>query len=469
MAMGKRGDEQEPLFVTHQQLRSSSHPYYTVVNKILREKGFDRYSEGLCAKFYARKVGRPGLAPGVYFRCLLLGYFEGIDSERGIAWRAADSLSLRDFLGVPASKLTPDHSTISRTRRLIDLETHHAVFTWVLGVLDGAGLIKGRTIGVDATTLEANAAMRSIVRRDDGRSYTEFLTDLAESSGIETPTREDLSRVDRKRKKKGSNKDWVNPYDPDAKITKMKDGRTHLAHKQEHAVDMDTGAVVAVTLQGATEGDTSTLEGTLEAAQQNLVEAQDNAGAESKRTDDPEEVVADKGYHSKAVMLSLELAGWRSYVAEPQRGRQHWDGQDAERDAVYANRRRKNGQRGRSLMRRRGELIERTFAHAFETGGMRRIHLRHHKNIAKRLLIHIAGFNLGLLMRNRFGIGKPRCLQGRAAALWAALVLILDAIAALLRVPARENCEIEPGAWQLPGREMLQAGPFTAMPSTTGC
>ena len=192
---------------------------------------------------------------------MLLGYFEGIDSERGIAWRAADSLSLRDFLGIPASKPTPDHSTISKTRKRIDLEAHQAIFNWVLGVLDGAGLIKGKTIGVDGTTLEANAAMKSIVRRDDGRSYQEFLTDLAKSSGIETPTREDLASLDRKRKKKGSNDDWHNPNDPDAKITKMKDGRTHLAHKQEHAVDMDTGAVVAVTLQGATEGDTSTIEG----------------------------------------------------------------------------------------------------------------------------------------------------------------------------------------------------------------
>jgi Transposase and inactivated derivatives len=335
MAMGKRGDEQEDLFVTHQQLRAASHPYYRAVNKVLGDKGFDRYAEGLCAKFYARKVGRPGLAPGVYFRCLLLGYFEGIDSERGIAWRAADSLSLRDFLGVPASKLTPDHSTISRTRRLIDVETHHAVFTWVLGVLDSAGLIKGKTIGVDATTLEANAAMRSIVRRDDGRSYEEFLTDLANASGIATPTREDLARVDRKRKKKGSNKDWFNPYDPDAKITKMKDGRTHLAHKQEHAVDMDTGAVVAVTLQGATEGDTATLEGTLGAAQQNLDEAREKAGDESKRTHEPKEVVADKGYHSKSVMLSLQLAGWRSYVAEPRRGRQRWEDQRQSASRVH--------------------------------------------------------------------------------------------------------------------------------------
>ena len=417
MAMGKRGGEQEDLFVTHDQLRAASHPYYKAVNKIFADKGFDKHAEEVCAKFYADDVGRPGLAPGIYFRLLLLGYFEGIDSERGIAWRASDSLSLRDFLGIPASKRTPDHSTISKTRKRIDLEAHQAVFTWVLGVLDAAGLIKGKTIGVDGTTLEANAAMKSIVRRDDGRSYQEFLIDLAKSSGIDTPTQEDLARVDRKRKKKGSNDDWHNPHEPDAKITKMKDGRTHLAHKQEHAVDMDTGAVVAVTLQGATEGDTSTIEGTLEAAEQNLDQARQNAGDDSKMTDEPENVVGDKGYHSKAIILALTLAGWRTYVAEPRRGRQRWEGQKAERNAVYANRRRKDGAHGKTLMRLRGELIERSFAHTLETGGMRRTHLRHHENIAKRMLIHVAGFNLGLLMRKRFGVGKPRCLQGLAAAL----------------------------------------------------
>ena len=219
-------------------------------------------------------------------------------------------------------------------------------------------------------------------------------TTIPERLSIATPTREDLARIDRKRKKKGTNTDWENPHDPAAKLTKMKDGRTHLAHKEEHAVDMDTGAVVAVTLQGATEGDTSTLEGTLEAAKKNLDDAREHAGDDAKRTHEPTEVVADKGYHSKMVMLSLRLAGWRSYIAEPRRGRQYWEDEIEERDAVYANRRRKNGGRGRRLMRRRGEVIERTFAHAFETGGMRRIHLRHHENIAKRLLVHIAGFNL---------------------------------------------------------------------------
>jgi len=439
VAMGKREGEQEDLFVTHQQLRSQSHPFYRSVNRVLADQGFDRYVQGLCSKFYAKKMGRPGLAPGIYFRSLLLGFFEGIDSERGIAWRAADSLSLRDFLGVPASKLTPDHSTISRTRRLIDLETHQAVFTWVLGVLDGAGLIKGKTIGVDATTLEANAAMRSIVRRDDGRTYQVFLEDLAKASGIETPTREDLARLDRKRKKKGSNDDWFNPNDPDAKITKMKDGRTHLAHKEEHAVDLDTGAVVAVTIVPASAGDTATIEGTLDAAVQNLDDARKVAGNESQREGEPEEAVADKGYHSKMVLLSLQQEGWRTYIAEPQRGRQKWPGQQAERDAVYANRRRKNGRRGRALMRLRGELIERPFAHAFETGGMRRTHLRHHENIAKRLLVHIAGLNLALLMRTRFGVGKPRCLQGRAAALRAAMAALLCLLEHLWRQisPAR--------------------------------
>jgi len=192
-------------------------------------------------------MGRPGLAPGIYFRLLLVGYFEGIDSERGISWRAGDSLSIREFVGIPLNQGGPDHTTISRTRRLIDVETHRQVFAWVLGLLTDAGLVKGKRIGIDATTLEANAALRSIVRRDNGESYEEFLKGLAQESGIATPTREDLARVDRKRKKKGSNEEWVNPHDPDARITRMKDGSTHLAHKAEHAVDIKTGRAMELS------------------------------------------------------------------------------------------------------------------------------------------------------------------------------------------------------------------------------
>jgi transposase len=435
-------------------MRSAGHPFYRALDAVLRNHGFDRYAEKVCAAFYAPVMGRPSLAPGNYFRALFIGYFEGIDSERGIAWRLADSLSLRDFLGLLAGKTPPDHSTLSRTRRLIDEETHQEVFTWVLGLLSKEGLLKGKTIGVDGTTLEANAALRSIVRRDDFRSYNEFLTDLAKTSGIPTPTREDLARVDRKRKKKGSNKDWVNPHDPDAQITKMKDGSTHLAHKQEHAVDMDSGAVVAVTLHGGVAGDTSTIEQTLDTADENLKKAR-SLGDKSKTRKSAEETVGDKGYHSKAVMLALALAGRRSYISEPARGRQHWDGQEPERDAVYANRRRKNGTRGQRLMKKRGELIERSFAHTLETGGMRRTHLRFHYNIVKRVLIHVAGFNLGLLMRKRFGVGTPRGLQGRLAAAIAACVVLLDLIYNILRgigrsEPAEQRVEIN-STWHVPG------------------
>jgi transposase len=454
MAMGKKTDEQEDLFVSYKQMRSAGHPFYRALDAVLRNHGFDRYAEKVCAAFYAPVMGRPSLAPGNYFRALFIGYFEGIDSERGIAWRLADSLSLRDFLGLLAGKTPPDHSTLSRTRRLIDEETHQEVFTWVLGLLSKEGLLKGKTIGVDGTTLEANAALRSIVRRDDFRSYNEFLTDLAKTSGIPTPTREDLARVDRKRKKKGSNKDWVNPHDPDAQITKMKDGSTHLAHKQEHAVDMDSGAVVAVTLHGGVAGDTSTIEQTLDTADENLKKAR-SLGDKSKTRKSAEETVGDKGYHSKAVMLALALAGRRSYISEPARGRQHWDGQEPERDAVYANRRRKNGTRGQRLMKKRGELIERSFAHTLETGGMRRTHLRFHYNIVKRVLIHVAGFNLGLLMRKRFGVGTPRGLQGRLAAAIAACVVLLDLIYNILRgigrsEPAEQRVEIN-STWHVPG------------------
>ena len=252
MAMGtrKKQEDQEEFWVARAALPTGAgHPFYERLNQLLEENGFDRFVEDLCQRFYAHTMGRPSLAPGVYFRLLLVGYFEGIDSERGMAWRASDSLGLRRFLRIGLEEAGRDHSTISRTRRRIDVETHREVFVWVLRRVAESGLLKGQTVGIDATTLEANAALRSIVRRDTGEGYQEFLQRLAKESGIATPTREELARLDRKRPHKGSNQDWEHPYDRDARITKMKDGRTHLAHKAEHAVDLDTGAVVAVTLQ----------------------------------------------------------------------------------------------------------------------------------------------------------------------------------------------------------------------------
>lgn len=436
MAMGRRRPhQQQDLFIVAADLPTTpAHPFYRKLNQLLAEGGFDRFVEDLCQSFYHQTMGRPSLAPGIYFRCLLAGYFEGLDSERGIAWRCADSLSLRSFLGLKLDEAAPDHSTISRTRRLIDLETHQAVFNWVLTLLAKEGLVKGKTVGIDGTTLEANAAMRSIVRNDNGQGYQEFLQGLAQASGIQTPTREDLARLDRQRKNKASNQDWHNPHDPDAKIAKMKDGRTHLAHKQEHAVDMDSGAILAVTIQEADEGDTTSWRETVEETWQNLNAVREDEQAAGKlHPHSVEELVEDKGYHSNQTMADYRELGIRSYVSEPDRGRRDWEGKAAERDAVYANRRRIRGHRGKRLLRRRGELIERSFAHVLETGGMRRTHLRGHENILKRMLVHVGGFNLGLVMRQQIGVGKPRRLQGLFSFLFEVVLGLWNALGAICR------------------------------------
>jgi len=423
MAMGKRAVESQSSFwvATADLPRTGGHPFYEQVNRILDREGFDRFVEKKCRKFYAEKMGRPSLAPARYFRMLMIGYFEGIDSERGIAWRIADSMALRGFLGYQLTDQTADHSTISRNRRLIDMETHQEVFTWVQIILARHKLLDGQTIGVDGSTLEANAALRSIIRRDTGERYQEFLTRLAKESGIETPTREDLARLDKTRKNKGSNDDWHHPHDPDAKITKMKDGRTHLAHKPEHAVDMKTGALWAVTLQPANRGDTTSIGHTLQQVDAQLVAVMKDASATACLSEQVlKELVADKGYHSNAVLSDCAKKGIRTYVSEPDRGRRNWtagndearEAKTAARAAVYGNRRRIKGDRGRALMKKRGELIERSFAHCYDTGGMRRTHLRGHENTLKRLLIHAAGFNLGLVLRKTMGIGTARGLQG---------------------------------------------------------
>ena len=419
MGKRRRRGRQPSMWVASSDLpRSAGHPFYQRLNRVLDEAGFDAFVEEQCAKFYADGVGRPSLSPGRYFRMLLLGYFEGLDSERAIAWRAADSLSLRQFLDVSLEEAPPDPSTVSRSRRRIAVETHLAVFTWVLQRLAAAGLVKGQTVGIAATTLEANAALRSIVRRDTGAGYETFLRGLAAAAGIATPTRAELARLDRKRAKKGSNDDWTHPQDPDAKITKMKDGRTRLAHKAEHAVDLETGAVVGVSVQDADAGDTQTMVETLVTAAEQ-VDAVQPAGTGIA------ELVCDKGYHSNQTLVTLAEVGIRSYVSEPARGRRNWRGKHAARDAVYANRRRIRGARGKRRLRRRGERLERPNAHLYETGGVRRVHLRGHRNILKRLLLQVCGLNLGLLLRRLTGVGTPRSLQGRTCALVDALLLTL--------------------------------------------
>jgi transposase len=412
MSMGRRKPAiQGQMFIAISDLPATAgHPFYEKLNQALRAIEFDRQVEAQCREFYKESVGRRSIPPGVYFRMLLIGYFEGIDSERGIAWRVADSLSLRRFLGYDLHSDTPDHSSLSRIRWRLDSDTHASVFKMILLALQQAGLIQGKTIGVDATTLEANAAMRSIVRRDTGQSYQDYLEQLAKNAGIENPTRSDLSKLDKHRKGKGSNEQWEHPHDKDARIAKMKDGRTHLAHKTEHVVDLETGALLGVSLHEANQGDTQTVVKSVEAAFDQVSGAIESTGASL-----PEglfvEVVADKGYHSNQSCQELQELGMRTYLSEPERGRRRWEGQGEAQKSVYANRRRVKGDRGKRLQRMRGERVERSNAHMYETGGMRRTHLRGHENILKRLIVHAAGFNLGLLMRSVIGIGKPRRLQ----------------------------------------------------------
>jgi transposase len=479
MSLGKRGpdEKQEPIWIEAARLATpAGHPFYERLNRILSKRGFDAFAESACESFYA-KTGRPGLAPGVYFRALLVGYFEGIDSERGIAWRTADSLALRSFLGFELGQSTPDHSTISRTRRLIDVETHRQVFLWVLGMLAEEGLLKGNTVAVDGTTLEANAALRSIVRRDNGQGYDDFLKDLAKESGIETPTREQLAKLDRRRKKKGNNDDWKNPHDPDAQITKMKDGRTHLAHKAEHAVDLETGAVLVVTLQPATAGDTNTLHETLTQCGEHIreVAADIDNKDEQLNPEGPAELVLDKGYHSNDVLVILKDVEVRSYCSEPDRGRRNWIGKQEEKDAVYQNRRRIRGERGKRLLRQRGERVERSFAHIYETGGMRRTHLRRHDNIIKRLLIHAGAFNLGLVMRKVLGKGTPRGFQGRLKAIFHAIQLLCGALTiAITGLRCRSEIQtvtlrqsVTP--YRVPLLCLKSGAPFFKFSSASGC
>jgi transposase len=435
MALGKRRQKQASFWVETSQLQARGrHPFYSRLNEILDRAKFDSYVERLCRKYYATTMGRPSIAPGVYFRCFLMGYFEGIDSERGIAYRVSDSLSLREFLGLSLEEQTPDHSTLSKTRRLMNLGTHQAVFRWVLKRVAAEGLLSGKNLGVDGTTLEANAALRSIVRRDNGASYDEHVAALMKTEGIEEPTPAERQRFDRKRKKSLSNRDWVNPHDREARITKMKDGRTHLAYKAEHAVDLDTGAVVAVTVQPGDRGDTSSMPATLADAGCAVTEmagqaAQADAVGPVAIVSEVgvERVVADKGYHSKQTLQDLAEVGVRTVIAEPDRKRQRWDGQEAAQAAVYANRRRLETKTAKALMRRRGELIERSFAHLYDTGGMRRVHLRGKENIAKRTLIHAAAFNLSLILRQILKAGTARQAADLVAALCFAFLKLTQA------------------------------------------
>ena len=420
MAMGREGEVQGDLMMTWAEIpRSPGHVFYDRLQQLLAEAGFDAFVEETCKPYYAPRMGAPSLPPGRYFRMHMIGYFEGLDSERGIVWRCSDSRSLGDFLRLGKRDKVPDHSWLSKTRSRLPHEVHEKVFAFVLKLVAEHGLVKGERIGVDASTMEANAALRAIVRRDNGESYREMLMRMVKESGVETPTIDDLIRLDRKRKgKKLSNDDWTSKTDPDAKIAKMKDGSTHLAYKPEHAVDLHTGVIVAASIHEADQGDTATLDPTLRKAEKNLSAVELGPTPEA-----PCDLVADKGYHSRDVLKGLDDGPWKTRISEPRpsQGYSRWHGDDEARGAVYGNRNRLKSGVGKEAMRKRGEIVERSFAHVLERGGMRRTWLRGRENVHKRYLVRVAGYNLGILMRALFGAGTPR---GAASARFAFLFII---------------------------------------------
>jgi len=418
MSLGRQKDRQSDLLLSWDELpRSAGHPFYDQLQEVLQTADFDRFVEDLCKPCYSSSArGRSSLPPGRYFRMLLVGYFEGLNSERGIEWRCADSLSLREFLLLSSRENVPDHSWMSKTRSRLPLEVHEAIFAWVLKQLAEHGLVKGDRIGVDASTMEANAALRAIVRRDSGEGYREMLQRLAKESGIETPTADDLVRLDRQRPgKKLSNEDWESKSDHDARIAKMKDGRTRLAYKPEHAVDLDTGAIIAAPIHSADQGDTKTLPDTLKAAGASL-----EVIGKTPSQDDPAELVADKGYHSRDGLKDLEDSAWKSRISEPKpNGILRWKGDDDAKRAYYNNRARLLSGVARQAFKLRAELVERSFALVLDRGGMRRAWLRGRDNVQKRYLIHISGYNLGLIMRLLTGFGTPRSLaDAKIGVIW---------------------------------------------------
>jgi len=433
MALGKRKPKQDELFIpTAKLVIGPGHPFYSKLNAVLADAGFDEFVEKLCAPYY-KAGGRPGIPPGVYFRMLLIGYFEGLDSQRGIAWRCADSLALRTFLGIALTEETPVHVSMTMIRQRLPEAVYDRVFVFVLSLLERTGLLRGKTVAVDATTLEANAAMKSIVRKDNGEDWKQYLQGLAKAEGIENPSEADLHRLDRGRQdKKVSNEQWESPTDPDSRIAKMKDGRTHLAYKAEHAVDVVSEAIVATTVTFADKADPQSAPATLSLAEANLV----LAGSETEIA----EVVMDKGYHDNDWLADLAARGVRTYVPERRQKTRRWTNKPAAYQAAFrANRRRVRGNKGRQLNRWRSERCERTFAHVCETGGGRRSWLRGQTNVSKMHTLKCAAYNLGLLLRKVWGYCKPRNAKAAVAALFFAVFVLLVVGAAIV------GWKLEPG------------------------
>lgn len=440
MAIGRRKPKQQTMWVNQHQLpKGQGHPFYSRLNDLLAKDGFDSWAEELCAPCFASK-GRPSIPPGVYFRMLFIGYLEGFASDRAVAWNCQDRLSLRAFLGIPLHESTPDHSSLSIWRQRLPMEVYRAAFQRILAIVRQQGLISAYAAGVDSTTIEANASLKRLARKDSGASYLDYVKGLMRDAGEEPVDTAAVARFDRKRKKL-SNRHWRSTTDPDSRITKMKDGTTHLAYKSEHAVDLSSGALLAAEVHAGDCGDTSSMEETLDAANENLASLGDEA---------PEIlcVVADKGYHQAELIKRLNRdQGTTTYIPERDSSRRRrWHGDTDACREFHANRRRARGNQGKRLSRLRSWLVERSIAFLKCSGNLARMTLRGMDNVAKRYLMHAAGYNLGLVMRHLYRYGTPREMAGLLVHLfWPAkspLFHLMVRFPAMDQVPLVQNLDL---------------------------
>lgn len=421
----KKAAQAEFWVSTHQLPRSAKATFYAKLDETLESIGFAEKVREICAPAYKQtNVGRPGIDPVVYLKMIMVGFFEDLPSERAIAARCADSIAIRRFLNYELEENTPDHSSLTIIRQRLGLETYQKVFTLCLQALQEHGLLRGKHLGIDSSVMEANASLRALVNRNTAEQYWDYVKRLAAEQGIDPEDAAAVRKFDRQRPGKGSNQDWENPHDPDAKIGPRKHGGTDMIYKPETVVDLDTGAVVQAEVQPGDHTDHQGLATTILEAQQAINEARDEAAD----TLTVETVTADKGYYAVNELQGLQHEQIKTVIADPVSNRR-WDKlEPQQRQAVQAARRSTQSKYGKALLRRRGMHIERSFAHILDCGGMRRATLRGWKNLNKRFKLAAAFYNLSQLMRKLFGFGTPKQLAALARAILSVFSHLLSLI-----------------------------------------
>lgn len=415
---------------TQQLPTSPKSTFYSKLDETLESFEFGAKVRAICVPAYKQTgTGRPGIDPVVYLKMIMVGFFEDLPSERAIAARCADSMSIRAFLHYELDEKTPDHSSFTIIRQRLGLDIYERIFTLTLQALREHGLLRGKNLGIDSSVIEANASLRALVHRNTEEQYWDYVKRLAAENGIDPADTAAVRKFDRHRPGKGSNQEWMNPYDPDAKIGRTKDGATDMIYKPEAVVDLDTGAIVQAQVHSGEQADHKEMATRVLEAQQNINEA----AGEKLDTLTVHTVTSDKGYYAVNELQALQQEDIRTVIADPIDNRRLDKLEPAQKQAVRAARRSVKSKSGKALLRRRGMHIERSFAHILDCGGMRRTTLRGWENLNKRFKLAAAIYNLSQLMRKLFGIGTPKQLAALGRRLFLQLTCLFTLLAALAR------------------------------------